>query len=221
MASARRFDASYREAVTLGDGTQAQLRLLRAEDKPLIVDGFARLSTESRYMRFFGAKDHLSDDELRYLTEIDGENHFALGAVAVGADGVERGLGVARFVRLADEPEVAELAVTVIDAAQRKGLGRILCERLMAAAHERGVRRFRAEILASNAAMLALVRGQVAATVRRDEGTTLVIDFQVEEGAPAGEAPRPALGGLIAHLLSLAAKRLVSFRRVYDRRSSG
>ncbi len=219
MESARRFGASYRELVTLSDGTQAHLRLVRPEDKPLIEEGFAQLSKESRYMRFFAAKDHLTADELRYLTEIDGENHFALGAVAVDADRGEQGLGVARFVRLADEPDVAELAVTVIDAAQRKGLGRILCERLIAAAHERGVRRFRAEILASNAAMLALVRGQAATNVRHEEGTSLVMDFQVPEGVPAGEASTPTLGGLIAQLLALAARRLVSFRRAFDRRS--
>src|SRR5215813_10393760 len=142
----RRFDADYREKVVLKGGTEVVLRLVRPDDKPLFVAGFARLSPESRYFRFFTGKDHLTDAELRYLTELDGENHLAIGAL--GPDG--QGAGVARFIRLAQEPEVAELAVTVVDSMQRKGLGRILSERLMAAARERGVKRLRAEILAEN-----------------------------------------------------------------------
>src|SRR5262249_26789271 len=106
----RRFDASYRETLELRDGSTVELRPIRPEDKPIFLDGFARLTPESRYLRFFTGKDHLTDAELAYLTEVDGERHFALGAIA--PDG--RGAGVARFVRLEDEPDVAELAVTVV-----------------------------------------------------------------------------------------------------------
>ena len=60
------------------------------------------------------------------------------------------GLGVARFARLADQPEVAEPAVTVVDHAQGKGLGSLLLTRLAAAARERGIERFACEFLAVN-----------------------------------------------------------------------
>jgi GNAT superfamily N-acetyltransferase len=202
---ARRFDASYRETVTLHDGASVELRPVRPDDKPAFLDGFARLSRESRFLRFFTGKDHLSADELRYLTEVDGELHFALCAIAAG----DVGVGVARFVRQADEPEVAELAVTVVDAWQHKGLGRILLERLVEAARERGVARFRAEILASNAPMLALLEGQVA--TREQQGSELLVEL------PLPELYRP---GPLAQLLQLAARRLLSFRRVFDRRGS-
>ena len=201
----RRFDADYRETATLRDGSTVELRPVRPDDKPIFLDGFARLSPESRYLRFFTGKEHLSAEELRYLTEVDGEKHFAIGAIR--PDGV--GAGVARFIRLDDEPEVAELAVTVVDEMQRKGLGRILLERLVEAARERGVTHFRAEVLASNTAMLALLEGQVA--TKTLEGGAVQVDFQVPAAAPAG--------GLTS-LLELAAKRLLSFRRVFDRQPS-
>ena len=112
----RYFDADYAELARLRDGTPVQLRLVRASDKELVRKGFARLSPESRYLRFFAPKDHLTERELSYLTELDGEHHLAIGAerVPTGADGPE-GLGVARFIRLADDPAVAEAAVAVLD----------------------------------------------------------------------------------------------------------
>lgn len=70
---------------------------------------------------------------------MDGERHFAMGAI-----GPEGSVGAARFIRLADDPDVAEFAVTIIDDMQRKGLGPVFYERLTAAARERGVKNLRA-----------------------------------------------------------------------------
>lgn len=172
-----RFNKSYRELVALEDGTNVELRLVRPEDKALFVAGFAQLSTEARYLRFFTGKDHLSKSELEYFTEMDGERHFAIGAV-----GPEGGVGVARFIRLDDEPDVAEFAVTIIDDMQRKGLGRVLYERLIAAARERGIKHLRGLILRQNRGMLALVENQGA--TRELDGDALIVDLPVHEVAP-------------------------------------
>src|SRR5262245_5696627 len=112
VMSGRRFTIDYREDHALRDGTPIVLRLLRPEDKWLLADGLARMSPESRFRRFFTHRDHLSAHELAYLTEIDQERHFALGAVRLD-DGREVGLGVARFVVLPDEGEAraAEAAI--------------------------------------------------------------------------------------------------------------
>src|SRR5215510_13319274 len=108
------------------------------------------MSPQSRYLRFFTPKACLTEDELRYLTEIDQERHFALGASTVD----ERdGLGVARFIRLDGEPGVAEAAIAVVDEMHGQGLGSLLFMRLVAAARERGVERVRCEVLGSNLAM--------------------------------------------------------------------
>lgn|GEM_PF-1174704 len=162
-----RFSGEYRERLLLGNGIPVAIRLVRPTDAALFVRGFERLSTGSRYHRFFGYKKALSPAEIRYFTECDGVNHFALGAVVERADGTEDGAGVARFVRLAGNPLAAEAAVTVVDAFQRYGLGRLLFDRLLCAAEERGVRELHSLVLAENKPMLALLR-KLGPTVKHE-----------------------------------------------------
>ncbi|WP_257458038.1 GNAT family N-acetyltransferase [Archangium lipolyticum] len=158
MQPYRRFHPQYRERLALADGSWAELRMVRPEDAALLRDGFERLSPRSRFQRFMSAKPRLSQDELRYLTSVDGERHVALGAVTWSPSGREVGLGVARFFRLAEAPETAEVAITVVDDAQGKGLGRVLLERLVEAARERGVECFEFRVLAGNLPMCRLVQ---------------------------------------------------------------
>lgn len=152
------FDAAYSERVVLRDGRQVELRPIRADDKEQLRRGLSRLSEGSRYLRFFTAKDHLSEGELRYLTEVDGVDHFAIVAGTPPEDGPQVGLGVARFVRSTTDPEVAETAVVVLDDVQGQGLGTVLLSRLGAAATERGVRWFVSDFLARNEAIAQLLR---------------------------------------------------------------
>jgi GNAT superfamily N-acetyltransferase len=146
-----KFDRSYREYLTLRDGTRVLVRCVHPADRGKIVEGFDHLSSTSRYLRFLTPKRLLSDEELRFYTEVDGLNHFGLVAVRSSPDGSEgSGVAVARFLRLADDPSVAEPAVTVVDEMQGHGVGKVLLERLASAALERGIRRFRCYILAEN-----------------------------------------------------------------------
>ena len=82
-------------------------------------------------------KARLTEGELRYLTDVDGVDHFAIGAARRHLMSKDEGVGSARFVRIAEEPDTAEPAVTVIDSYQGKGLGSILLQRLIEAAWER------------------------------------------------------------------------------------
>jgi GNAT superfamily N-acetyltransferase len=158
MQPYRRFHPQYRERLALADGTWAELRMVRPEDAALLHEGFERLSPRSRFQRFMSAKPRLSQDELRYLTSVDGERHVAIGAVTRSPTGREVGLGVGRFFRLEQAPETAEVAITVVDDAQGKGLGRVLLERLVEAARERGVECFEFRVLAGNQPMYRLVQ---------------------------------------------------------------
>jgi ribosomal protein S18 acetylase RimI-like enzyme len=179
-------DASYREEVTLRDGRRAVLRLLRPEDRDLLQAGFRRLSPRSRQLRFHVPKAQLTRAELDYLTNIDQQTHVAIGAVSEGP-GSAVGLGVARFVRLEGEDATAEAAITVADEAQGVGLGSQLLGRLARAARERGVRRFRCEVLSANTAMQALLRALAPGALIRDEGGgVLVFEFDLEEAALYG-----------------------------------
>ena len=140
----------------IDDGTRVVIRRIRPDDKRMLAKGLALLSEESRRRRFLGAKPRLTDAELRYLTEIDGETHFAL--VAVLADHLDRVAAVARYVRSATDPAIADAAIVVGDTWQRQGLGRRLAIMLADAARERGVERFSATMLSDNPAALALMR---------------------------------------------------------------
>ena len=151
-----RYGPDYQEDLDLRDGTRVRFRLVRAGDEELIRRGFAQLSPVSRYRRFLMAKSGISDAELAWLTATDGLDHLAIGAGRMQGDAVAEGLAVARFVRLAPGAEVAEAAIAVVDAWQGKGLGRMLFQRLAAAAEERGITRFRVEMLAENEQMRAL-----------------------------------------------------------------
>ncbi len=185
MDPVRRFDSQYAEEVVLTDGTRVLLRLLRPTDKELVRGGFAALSLRSRYRRFLTSKVRLSDRELAYLTELDHERHFALGALCVDSAGKESGVGIARFVRSAEQPDIAEPAVVVIDRLHGRGLGRILCERLAEAARERGVRAFRCEVLASNSPMRALINSLSPHAKVEQHGEAATIEFALDASAPA------------------------------------
>lgn len=118
-----RYDESYEETVHLSDGQRIHLRPMRPSDKQMLLDGFEHLSPDSRYARFMAPKSTLSERELRYLTQVDGINHFAIGAIRRHLVSKPEGVGSARFVRLSDQPDTAEPAVTVLDDFHGKGLG--------------------------------------------------------------------------------------------------
>jgi GNAT superfamily N-acetyltransferase len=137
----------------------------------MLQTGLQQLSPESRYRRFFQHIDHFSERQLRYLTEVDGHDHVAWIAVLPDLPGAP-GVGVGRYVRMKDEPEVAEAAVTVVDSYHHHGLGRTLLWLLARSAIENGVRAFRAWTLGENHPMMELLR-DLGAQPGRWEGGVL------------------------------------------------
>src|SRR4051794_22385700 len=125
----------------------------------------------------------LTDDMLDYLTDIDHHDHEALVALDPATG---EGAGVARFVRLADRPEVAEAAVTVADAWQGRGLGTLLLELLAGRARQEGITRLTALMLAENDDMLELLErlGPVR-VIDRELGTVEVETPLSAEGVGA------------------------------------
>jgi GNAT superfamily N-acetyltransferase len=197
------FDERYREDAELRDGTSVQLRLVRPADRELLRRGFNSLSTESRYLRFMGTKAKLTEAELEALTTLDGVDRFAIGALRREPGGAGEGLGVARFVRLPGNPEIAEAAVTVADSVQGRGLGSLLLRRLAAAAREREIRFFRGDVLACNEPMRRLLAGHLAATVEPDDD---VLQVRVELPPFRSLMAAPGDGGdLLGRLLAHAA----------------
>jgi acetyltransferase len=138
----------------MADGTQVLLRPIRPDDKHGLEAAFARLSPESRRLRFLGPKPRLSRAELRYLTEVDNRDHVAL--VAVPAHAPAFIMGVGRYVRDPERPESAEVAVVIGDQLHGQGLGRHIGLALADAARANGIRRFTAFMLSDNHAAHAL-----------------------------------------------------------------
>ena len=176
--------------VVLRDGSTVLIRQVHSADAPLLADGFARLSARSRQLRFLTPKKELSPAELRDFTDLDHHDHEALGALD-HADG--RGVGIARYVRDADDPQAAEIAVTIIDDWQGLGLGTELVAQLSERARSEGIRRFTALVAADNPAMAGLLRNVRAELVGREPGA---LQYEItlgpaEEHSPAG-VPSPS-----------------------------
>ncbi|HEY0717245.1 MAG TPA: GNAT family N-acetyltransferase [Streptosporangiaceae bacterium] len=153
----------------LRDGSEVLIRPVRAGDAGLLAAGFARLSPESRRLRFLTAKDTLRPAELRYLTDVDHHDHEALGALDP-ADG--QGVGIARYIRDAADPRTAEIAVTIADGWQGRGLGTELVSRLAGRARREGIERFVALTAGGNVAMGLLLRRMGGTVLAREFGTT-------------------------------------------------
>lgn len=139
-------------SVPLAEGLVAEVRPILPGDVPLLEAGFEHLSESSRFARFGMGMDHLSNQELRYLTHVDHYGHVAWGATIAGD-----AAGVARYLVLPDG-ESAEIAVTVVDSFQRLGLGRHLFQALVAIARHDGLKTFRFEVDPSNEPVRWLIR---------------------------------------------------------------
>lgn len=175
----------------LRDGTPVLVRPVEAHDKSLLVTGFRRLSAASRYARFMSPVRELSDQQVRYLTEIDYRDHFAWAAVR--GDVPDEGMGVARFVRLVAEPKVAEAAVTVLDDYQGLGLGTLLLALLAVAARAARVETFRAYVLEENEPMRELLVSLGARAVFDSPGVLRLdvpLDPRLLPESPAGRVLR-------------------------------
>lgn len=175
------------EIVELRDGSRMLVRPIRSEDKGAIAEGFARLSAESRYRRFFAPLTALGDEELAYLTEVDHHDHEAL--IGFDVDGGEP-IGVARFIRNV-EPHEAEVAVAVVDHRQGRGAAAVLLDRLVGRAREEGITHFLAVVLSDNRGAIEMFDSVAPpGSIRRHTASghvELVIELP-DAGTPTGES---------------------------------
>jgi GNAT superfamily N-acetyltransferase len=158
----------------LADGTHVSIRALRADDRDALHEAFKRLSAASRYSRFLRPIGDLSAELLDYLTKVDGKDHVALVATKESLDlKDEAGVAVGRFIRLPNRKRVAEVAVTVADEMQGRGLGTLMLRALADEARRVDVETFVAEMLGDHRAIPRLVQSG-AKVVTREPGAVLV-----------------------------------------------
>lgn len=145
------YPAHWEADVVLRDGGTAHLRPIRPDDADRLRDFHAHLSPETIYFRFFAPYPTLTDRDVARFTQVDYVNRVAIVAM-VGDDFI----GVVRYDKVAEDE--AEVAFTVRDDHQARGLGSVLLEHLAAAARERDLHRFVAEVLPTNSRMITVFR---------------------------------------------------------------
>ncbi|MCA1678806.1 MAG: GNAT family N-acetyltransferase, partial [Actinobacteria bacterium] len=141
--------------MTLAEGVDVEIRPLERSDREALASAVARLSERSRYLRFASPKPRLSKRELDTLTELDRHSSDALLATDPTTRGV---VGVARFAALPDKGGVVDVAVTVGDRWQGRGLGTALLARLIERARDEGHLALHATVLAENTPSIAMLR---------------------------------------------------------------
>lgn len=137
--------------IAIKDGTILTLSPILKTDREFFEEGIEELSLESRFSRFGQGVGGLTRQELDYLTDVDQRRHVAWGAAIE-----EEAAGVGRYI-VQDDGTTAEMAVTVLDAMQRRGVGRALFEALVAVARAGGIRELSFETRADNEAVMAMV----------------------------------------------------------------
>src|SRR5690554_6076090 len=172
--------AHWEADVVLRDGVPAHLRPIGPPDAEALQEFHTGQSERSVYLRFFAPMARLSEADLVRFTHVDHRDRVAL-VVVVPRDGREQIIAVGRFDRVS--PTTAEVAFTVADAHQGRGLGSVLLEHLAAIARELGLEEFTAEVLPQNGAMLAVFReAGYEVTQELDDGlVTVRIDLDPGE----------------------------------------
>jgi GNAT superfamily N-acetyltransferase len=164
-------------------GPVVRFRHVRPDDEPLIAEAIRTASRETLLHRFFSPIRSVSPKLLRQMLSIDRVKETCIVGVVAGNDAARIVCG-ARYVKL--RPDAAEIALTVHDDFQRRGLGAFMLKLLAKLARAEGIRWFEAEVMASNHKMLSLFKKVTPDRVVRHwtgDLCHIVIDLQMIEGA--------------------------------------
>jgi RimJ/RimL family protein N-acetyltransferase len=168
--------AAVADVLVLADGTRLRFRPLRSDDRDRLAGLFARLTPESRRTRFLSPKPALTTRELAFLTDIDHVAHEAIAAVDQRDGSI---VGVARYVRVADRPGVADVAVEVVDEIQNMGVGTALAARVLDRARANGFTLLTATTLWENRPARALMR-RLGFRARVSHGPEIELELELE-----------------------------------------
>ena len=176
VASIAGYPLHWEADVLLADGGVAHLRPSGPSDTEAIRAMHGRSSAKTLYMRYFKAVGEISDGQIEVFTDVDHDSRVGLVAV-LGGEIIAAGTYHRYPV---GDTDAAEAAFLVEDSQHGRGLGSILLEHLAAAARERGVRRFTAEVLGQNTKMLGVFM-DAGYTVHREYDSGVVeLGFDIE-----------------------------------------
>jgi GNAT superfamily N-acetyltransferase len=161
----------------LRDGRPVEVRALKPEDRDGLVSAAGRSSSETLALRFFAPKRGFSEKEIEYYTHVDFVSHVALVA-AVAEAGKPLIVGGGRYI--VAQPGRAEVAFTVEDAHQGRGIASLLLRHLVRIARAAGLKELFAEVLPGNAAMLKVFERSGLVVSRKREDGAVHVSLQLD-----------------------------------------
>jgi GNAT superfamily N-acetyltransferase len=176
--------------MTLADGARLRVRPIVPADREPLADAFDRLSDRSRRQRFLAPKPRLSARELNYLTDVDHVTHEALVAIDETTGDI---VGVGRYATGSAGDAAADMALAVVDAWQRRGIGHALAVRVVERARANGITRLTGTALADNLMVRALL-DRLGFRVRSVSAGVVEVELDVPPARPS-RPPRPRYRG--------------------------
>ena len=150
------YPSQYQFHETLANGTRVLIRPIKPEDEEKHFAFFHSLSRQTNYYRFFSYRKKLTHEQITRFTQIDYDREMAIIAL-VEENGKEKTIGVNRLVYYPRDDRY-EFALVVTDDWQDKGVGKVLMEKLISIARDRGIKTIYGNILAENNRMIQFCR---------------------------------------------------------------
>lgn len=187
----------------LGDGTRIRVRPVVPGDKARLIAGFTRLSERSRFFRFLSAVSHLSESDLARFTASGNDDHRAFGVLDESQE-PPLPAAIARYERLGTDPGKAEMAITVVDAYQGRGVGSLLLGAIAFCAVRAEISTFVAFVHPENMAMARLIVA-LGGHLEAQDGSERI--FHLPIFADASKYPKNAPGDRMRTAYTLMAKK--------------
>jgi RimJ/RimL family protein N-acetyltransferase len=168
---------NYRATETLRDGSRLEVRALKPEDRDALLAAVGRSSGDTLALRFFSPKRGFSEKEIEFYTNVDFERHVALAAVVEEA-GKPLIVGAGRYI--VAQPGRAEIAFTVEDAHQGRGIASLLLRHLVKIARAAGLEELFAEVLPDNAPMLKVFERSGLPVTRKRDRDAVHVTFRLD-----------------------------------------
>ena len=164
--------SNYSAVEKLRNGERIVIRALRPQDRDDLMAAVDRTSGDSLYRRFFAVRRHFTETEESFYLNVDFVSHVALIA---SADENGQPIIIAGGRYVVGEPGEAEVAFTVVDKYQGRGVGAALLRHLAMIARQAGLRELVAYVLPDNRAMLKVFeKSGLKYTAKREAGSVYV-----------------------------------------------
>ncbi|MEI2669932.1 MAG: GNAT family N-acetyltransferase [Marmoricola sp.] len=199
------------DTLTLKDGTPGWVWPLLPTHRESLVKAFEDLSPESRRLRFLTPVERLSDSMLHQLVdEVDGVDHIAL-VVFVETETEALPIAIGRIVRYPDIHDAADIAVTVRDDWQGRGVATALLS-LLVARRPVDVTRIITEVAMDNPASLAMLR-HLGPMRLHDTGMGIFdVEINLEATAPSVMPEQPVTGERLHPVLERPGREILRNR---------